>query len=173
MSEIIKPDNTDLLQYILGEIHNKMYVDVVRVLKQQTQEQLNQGNLEPADFPVIHHFAPNVYLRQMDAKAGTFCVSKMHRTEHLNILLKGALTIITEDGLQYFEAPQIMKSMPGTMRIGYFHEDTSWVTVHPTSHTDLEAIESDVIVPDDEIEAFLKSIEHPIYKELNECHGSQ
>lgn len=166
MNEIIKPDNTELLNYVLCELHNKLYVDVVRGLKQQTQEQLDQGKLEPADFPISNHFAPGVYLRQMDAKAGTFCVSKMHRTEHLNILLKGALTIITEDGLQYFQAPHIMKSMPGTMRIGYFHEDTSWVTVHPTKHTDLATIERDVIVPDDEIEAFLKSIEHSKYKEL-------
>ncbi|MEB5477271.1 hypothetical protein [Acinetobacter pollinis] len=166
MSEVIAPDNTELLTYVLGEIHNKMYVDVVRGLKQKTQEKLEAGELEPADFPVLHHFAPNVYLRQMDAKAGTFCVSKMHRTEHLNILLKGALTIITEDGLQYLKAPQILKSMPGTMRIGYFHEDTSWVTVHPTSQTDLDAIERDVIVPDDEIESFLNSIKYKKYKEL-------
>lgn len=166
MSDVIAPDNTELLTYVLGEIRNKMYVDVVRGLKQKTQEKLATGELEPADFPVKHHFAPNVYLRQMDAKAGTFCVSKMHRTEHLNILLKGALTIITEDGLQYFEAPQIMKSMPGTMRIGYFHQDTSWVTVHPTALTDLEAVERDVIVPDDEIESFLTSIEQQKCKEI-------
>ena len=106
----------------------------------------------------------------MDAKAGTFCVSKMHRTEHMNILLKGALTIITENGLQYLESPQIIKSAAGTMRIGYFHQDTTWVTVHPTQETDLEIIERDVIVPDEEIEQFLKSIGHTP-KELKPCHG--
>ena len=170
MNEIIAPDNTGLLTYVLSELHNKLYVNVVRDLKHQTEEKLKNGELEHADFPITHHFAPNVYMRQMDAKAGTFCVSKMHRTEHMNILLKGALTIITENGLQYLEAPQIIKSSAGTMRIGYFHQDTTWVTVHPTQETDLEIIERDVIVPDGEIEQFLKSIGH-MPKELETCHG--
>ena len=170
MSEIISPDNTGLLTHVLGELHNKLYVNVVRDLKQQTEEKLQAGELEHADFPVTHHFAPNVYMRQMDAKAGTFCVSKMHRTEHMNILLKGALTIITENGLQYLEAPQIIKSAAGTMRIGYFHQDTTWITVHPTQETDLEIIERDVIVPDEEIEQFLESIGHSL-KEIKSCHG--
>lgn len=170
MNDVISPDNTELLTYVLGKVHNKLYVDVVRNLKQQTEEKLQSGDLEHADFPVTHHFAPNVYMRQMDAKAGTFCVSKMHRTEHMNILLKGALTIITENGLQYLEAPQIIKSSAGTMRIGYFHQDTTWVTVHPTQETDLKIIERDVIVPDEEIEQFLESIGHTP-KELKPCHG--
>ena len=48
--------------------------------------------------------------------------------------------------------------MPGTKRIGYFHEDSSWITVHPTDETDLEIIEQQVIVPDDEIDQFLASL---------------
>ncbi len=55
-------------------------------------------------------------------------------------------------------APCVLKSMPGTKRIGYFHEDSSWITVHPTSDTDLEKIEQQVIVPDDEIDQFLASL---------------
>jgi hypothetical protein len=170
MSEIISPDNTELLTYVLGEIHNKLYIDVVRDLKQQTEQKLESGELEPAEFPITHHFSDGVYMRQMDASAGTFCVSKMHRTEHQNILLKGALTIITEDGLVYLEAPQVIKSKPGTMRVGYFHQDTTWITIHPTHETDLAAIEREVIVPDEEIEQFLASIGHEP-KEILLCHG--
>lgn len=170
MTEVISPDNKELLTYVLGDIHNKLYIDIVRDLNQQTEQKLESGELEAADFPITHHFSGGVYMRQMDAKAGTFCVSKMHRTEHQNILLKGALTIITEDGLVYLEAPQIIKSQAGTMRIGYFHQDTSWLTIHPTNETDLEAIERDVIVPEHEIEAFLASISN-MSKEIALCLG--
>ena len=170
MTEVISPDNKELLTYVLGDIHNKLYIDVVRDLKQQTEQKLESGELEPADSPITHHFAPGVYSRQMDAKAGTFCISKMHRTTHLNFLMKGALTIITEEGLQYLEAPQIIVSQAGTMRIGYFHQDTTWATIHPTNETDLEAIERDVIVPEHEIEAFLASIGHKP-KEIALCLG--
>lgn len=159
MSEIISADNTELLAHILGDIQNKAYIDVVRNVQQQIAD-----NAELIDVPVIHHFAPGVYMRQMDAKAGTLVVSKMHRTEHMNILLSGSLTVATESGIEYLKAPCVIKSMPGTKRIGYFHEDTSWVTVHQTESTDLEEIEKQVIVPDEEIDQFLASLP-------NKCKG--
>lgn len=166
MSEIISPDNTELLEAILGDVWNKSYIDVVLDVQQKV------GDLPQIDLPIFHHFAPNVYMRQMDAPAGSLVVSKMHRTEHMNILLKGSLTVITEEGFQHLKAPLIIKSAAGTKRIGYFHEDSSWVTIHPTQETDLEIIERDVIVPDEEIKQFLKSIGRTP-KELKLCHGQQ
>ena len=151
--EIIAADNTELLAHILGDIQQRAYIDTVRDVQQQLSESPDQ-----IDVPVQHHFAPGVYMRQMDAAAGTLVVSKMHRTEHMNILLKVSLTVATEDGIQLMTAPCVLKSMPGTKRIGYFHEDSSWITIHPTSDTDLEKIEQQVIVPDDEIDQFLASL---------------
>ena len=153
MNEIIAPDNTELLKRIFGDLQSQKYIDVVRDVQKQIQD-----HAELIDVPVEHHFAPGVYMRQMDAAAGTLVVSKMHRTEHMNILLKGSLTVATEDGIQLMTAPCVLKSMPGTKRIGYFHEDSSWITVHPTEETDLEKIEQQVIVPEDEIDQFLASL---------------
>ena len=153
MSDIISQDSTELLAYILGDIQNKAYISVVRDVQQQITD-----NAELIDVPVDHHFAPGVYMRQMNAKAGTLVVSKMHRTEHMNILLTGSLTVATEDGIELLKAPLVIKSMPGTKRIGYFHEDSSWITVHPTQTTDLDLVEQQVIVPDDEIDQFLASL---------------
>ncbi len=153
MSDIISQDSTELLAHILGDIQNKAYISVVRDVQQQITD-----NAELIDVPVEHHFAPGVYMRQMNAKAGTLVVSKMHRTEHMNILLTGSLTVATEDGIELLKAPLVIKSMPGTKRIGYFHEDSSWITVHPTQTTDLDLIEQQVIVPDDEIDQFLASL---------------
>lgn len=153
MSDIISQDSTELLAYILGDIQNKAYISVVRDVQQQITD-----NAELIDVPVDHHFAPGVYMRQMNAKAGTLVVSKMHRTEHMNILLTGSLTVATENGIELLKAPLVIKSMPGTKRIGYFHEDSSWITVHPTQTTDLDLIEQQVIVPDDEIDQFLASL---------------
>ena len=153
MSDIISQDSTELLAHILGDIQNKAYISVIRDVQQQITD-----NAELIDVPVEHHFAPGVYMRQMNAKAGTLVVSKMHRTEHMNILLTGSLTVATENGIELLTAPLVIKSMPGTKRIGYFHEDSSWITVHPTQTTDLDLIEQQVIVPDDEIDQFLASL---------------
>lgn len=153
MNDVIPHENKELLAHILGEVQKRTYIDVVRDIQQQITDQA-----ELIEVPVVHHFAPGVYMRQMDAAAGTLVVSKMHRTEHMNILLKGSLTVATEDGIQLMTAPCVLKSMPGTKRIGYFHEDSSWITVHPTEETNLEKIEQQVIVPDEEIDQFLASL---------------
>ncbi|GAA5559034.1 hypothetical protein Asch03_03972 [Acinetobacter schindleri] len=154
MTDIISPENKDLLAYILGDIQSKAYIEVVCDVQQQVSE------LPQLELPVFHHFAPNVYMRQMDAPAGSLVVSKMHRTEHMNILIKGSVTVVTENGIEYLKAPLVLKSAAGTKRIGYFHEDSSWITVHPTESTDLEEIEKQVIVPEDQVKTFLKSLEH-------------
>ena len=153
MNEIIAPENKELLALILGDVQKQSYINAVQQLQSNIKE-----NAELIDVPVQHHFAPGVYMRQMDAKAGTLVVSKMHRTEHMNVLLKGSLTIATENGIEYLQAPCVIKSMPGTKRIGYFHEDTSWMTVHPTTETDLAKIEQQVIVPETQELEFLENI---------------
>ena len=155
MNDVIPHENTELLAQILGDIQNKSYIDTVRDVQQQIQD-----NAELIDVPVEHHFAPGVYMRQMNAKAGTVVVSKMHRTEHMNILLSGSLTVATENGIELLKAPVVLKSMPGTKRIGYFHEDSTWITVHPTNETDLNLIEQQVIVPESEIDQFLASLQN-------------
>lgn len=153
--DIIPHTETAILTQLLGDVQAQSYIEVVQSIQKHIQE-----NEVMIDVPVIHHFAPGIYSRQLDAKAGTLVVSKMHRTEHLNILLKGSLTIATENGIEYLQAPCVIKSMPGTKRIGYFHEDTSWLTVHPTDSTDLVEIEKQVIVPElDEIQ-FLDHLQH-------------
>ena len=153
MSEVISADNTELLAHILGDIQNKAYIDVVRNVQQQITD-----NAELIDVPVVHHFAPGVYMRQMDAKAGTVVVSKMHRTEHFIMFLTGSCSVMTENGIEHIKAPCVLRTMPGTQRVGYFHEDTSCITIHPTQSTDLEEIEKQVIVPEEEIEQFLAAL---------------
>ena len=153
MSKIISADNTELLVHILGDIQNKAYIDVVRNVQQQITD-----NAELIDVPVVHHFAPGVYMRQMDAKAGTLVVSKMHRTEHFIMFLTGSCSVMTENGIEHIKAPCVLRTMPGTQRVGYFHEDTSCITIHHTQSTDLEEIEKQVIVPEEEIEQFLAAL---------------
>ena len=165
MSEIISPENTELLAYILGDLQQEPYIEAALGLQEQLEKGIESGDMQSAEINVVDYFAPCVYMRQMNAKAGTLMVSKMHRTEHMNILLTGSLTVATENGIELLTAPLVIKSMPGTKRIGYFHEDSSWITVHPTGETDLELIEQQVIVPDDEIDQFLASLPNK-YKEI-------
>ena len=151
MSDIISHENTDLLMQILSNAQEHL-VSAVEI-----QEQVAQ--LPQVEIPIFHHFAPNLYMRQMEVMAGTLMVTKMHKTEHFLIVLKGSATILDSNGLMHVQAPQVIKTQIGTKRVIYFHEDSAWLTTHPTSETDLGAIEEQLIVPDNQINQFLKSIE--------------
>ena len=151
MTDIIPPENKELLAHILRGAEEQI-AHVVNV-----QEKVAQ--LPQLDIPVFNYFTPNIYMRQMDAKAGTLMVTKMHKTEHFLIILKGSASVLDNGELVHFKAPQIIKTKVGTKRVIYFHDDSSWLTAHPTTETDLGVIEEQLIVPEHEINQFLKSIE--------------
>lgn len=101
-----------------------------------------QVEIEP-----VHYFAAGLYAREIHIKAGTLLTGKIHRTEHLNIVSKGRIIVWTEDGMKEVAAPFTMVSRPGTKRVGYALEDTVWTTIHATTETDLEKLESQLIAP--------------------------
>jgi hypothetical protein len=95
-----------------------------------------------------HHFAKGLYAREIFIPKGVLLTGKIHRTEHLNIISQGDISVVTEFGTKRVQAPYIMVAKPGTKRVGYAHEDTVWITVHGTEETDLEKLEQELIAPD-------------------------
>ncbi len=96
-------------------------------------------------FPLTHRFADNVYAREILLPAGTIVIGKIHRYGHLNIITKGHVSVLTEDGVEELRAPLTFISKPGTKRVVYAHEDTVWTTIHGTRHTDVKKVEDDII----------------------------
>lgn len=116
-----------------------------KILRLEAQ-MLSQPQVE---LETIHHFAPGVYARELRIPAGVILTGKIHRTEHLNIVSQGRITVFTEDGgKKEIVAPCTLVSKPGTKRVGYAHEDTVWTCIHPTNETDLDALEAALIAPD-------------------------
>ncbi len=98
--------------------------------------------------PLKHRFTDGIYVREIFMPANTVCVGKIHKHEHPNFLMKGRVTVVTEEGgIEELIAPRIMISPAGTQRAVYVHEDTVWVTIHhnPDNETDLGKIEEFVI----------------------------
>lgn len=91
---------------------------------------------------VYHHFSPGIYIREVNIPAGTFSIGHFQKTEHLNIFLKGRVTMLNDDGsTSELIAPMIFTGKPGR-KCGYIHEDMVWLNVYPTSETDIEKLES-------------------------------
>lgn len=103
-------------------------------------------SLPQVDLPLEHGFAPGVYARKLFIPKGTVLTGKIHKYAHWNIVLQGHIEIMTEQGIKHIRAPAMFVSPAGTKRAGFAHEDTVWVTMHPTDETDIETIERETVV---------------------------
>ena len=99
--------------------------------------------LEQVDCPVTHRFAPGVYLREIFMAADTVVIGRIHKTEHFNILIKGAALIVHDDGRrEELRAPMTFVSQAGVQKVLYIIEDMIWQTVHVTDETDMTKLEA-------------------------------
>lgn len=108
------------------------------------------SRLRQAECPVVHRFAPGVYLREIQMPADTLVIGKIHKTEHFNILVKGACYIVHDDGSrEELRAPRTFVSKAGVQKVLYIIEDMIWQTVHVTPETDMAKLEAELIEPRD------------------------
>jgi hypothetical protein len=106
------------------------------------------SKLEQADCPVTHRFAPGVYLREIFMPADTVVIGKVHKTEHFNVLIKGACLIVHDDGRrEELRAPMTFVSKAGVQKVLYILEDMIWQTIHVTPETDMATLELQLVEP--------------------------
>ena len=117
-------------------------------------EQLEQAMFKMVEHHIeiepVHHFSKGLYAREITIPKGTTLTGKIHKTEHINVISKGDISVLTENGIQRIKAPCTIISKPGTKRVGFAHEDTVWTTFHATDETDLVKLEADLIAPSHE-----------------------
>lgn len=97
-----------------------------------------------------HFFAPGMYCRVVSRPAGAVIVGKKHKAAHFYIVCKGRIAVVSADGSRrVLEAGDVVVSQPGTQRAVVALEDSICLTVHRTDLTDVDAIEQELIEPDD------------------------
>jgi hypothetical protein len=98
--------------------------------------------MEQAPCPVNHYFGPGIYIREVSMAAGTFAVGHRQTQEHVNILLKGSVLMLNEDGTTYqLKAPFLFTGQPGR-KMGYVLEDVVWQNIYATTERDVQVLES-------------------------------
>ena len=102
------------------------------------------GELHEAN-PVKHAFAGGCYIREIYNPANHLVITKIHKKEHPFFLMKGSMSILTEEGIQHIEAPYQGVTKPGTKRAIYTHEECTFITVHATDNTSIEQVEEEVV----------------------------
>ena len=111
------------------------------------------------DLPVKHHFSRGVYARELFIPKGTVLVGKIHKYSQINIVSKGDISVLTEDGVKRVKSGTTIVSTPGVKRAGYAHEDTIWTTIHGTHETDLDKLEDELIAASfEDYDAFVAAL---------------
>lgn len=90
----------------------------------------------------VHAFAPGIYIRQVTLPAGGFVIGHRHKQAHLNIMLKGHMTMFHDDGTRTeLVAPVVCTAAPGR-KVAYIHETSLWLNLYATDCTDVEQLEA-------------------------------
>ena len=95
--------------------------------------------------PLKHTFVDGAYVREITMPKGMLLTSKIHKICHPYFILKGDVSVLTEEGVKRIKAPYSGVTQPGTKRVLYMHEETVWTTIHVTKETDLKKIEEEII----------------------------
>ena len=103
------------------------------------------GEIMHRENPVKHTFAGGCYVREIYNPANELIVTKIHKKEHPFFLMKGEMSILTEEGIQNIKAPYQGVTKPGTKRAIYTHEECVFITVHATDNTTIESVEEEVV----------------------------
>lgn len=122
------------------------------------------GALQGDVCPLTHTFIGGMYVRQITMSPGQLIVSKIHKFSHPYFVLKGKVSVYTEDGLQEIEAPYSGVTKAGTKRALLIHKETIWTTIHLTDKTNPVEVEDEIIAKDfNEIDKdFIKQIKSNI-----------
>jgi quercetin dioxygenase-like cupin family protein len=106
------------------------------------EQGIADGSLEAAEAPLEHYRAGALYGRRIYVKPDTAIITKVHKTEHFTIALKGHCTVYDQNGDTYdVVAPQVFVTQPGTWRAIYAHDEVEWFTAHLCFETGQEAID--------------------------------
>lgn len=98
--------------------------------------------------PLVHTFVDGAYVRKITMPKGLLLTSKIHKICHPYFIMKGDVSVLTEEGTKRIKAPYAGVTPAGTKRLIYVHEETEWITVHVTKETDLGKIEDEIISKD-------------------------
>ena len=118
-----------------------------------TKELLKQ---EQADCPVVHHFGPNLYIREVTYGPGTLVVGHFHKHPHLCVMLTGKMLFVNPDGNKVeITAPKSFIASAGR-KVAYVLEEMTFQNIYATDETDVAKLEKMLFEDNEFLEEHLK-----------------
>lgn len=114
-------------------------------IKEQIAANLDRISNEGVDLGIVHHFSSGVYAKQMHLPKGHMAFSHSHKYDHLSILAKGKVVVLTDDTEHVYTAPTAVTIKEGINHSITALEDAVWFCIHATEETDPEKVDEVVI----------------------------
>lgn len=124
------------------------YVIAMPTLQERVQALEAEMRKHPeTPIPVRHYFANGLYAREITIPADVMAVGKIHKTQHINVLSSGEVTMLTENGPLKVAAPYTWVVEPWKKAAAYAHSESTWTSfcVNPTDERDLVKLEEALI----------------------------
>ena len=97
------------------------------------------------ELPLEHFICNKTYTRQITLPKDMLLTGKVHNFDHVSILSKGDVSVMTDEGVTRIKAPATWISKAGTKRLIYVHEETIWSTIHHSENTLVEDLEKEIV----------------------------
>lgn len=97
------------------------------------------------ELPLEHFICNKTYTRQITLSKDILLTGKVHNFDHVSILSKGDVSVMTDEGVTRIKAPATWISKAGTKRLIYVHEETIWSTIHHSENTLVEDLEKEIV----------------------------
>ena len=143
MSQLIS--KKEVLDYAVHQKKQKEFREKITEFEQAVEDHPNKLQYLHELNPLTHTFADGQYIREMFNPAGLLLVTKIHNRNHPFFLLKGEMSIFSQDGVERISAPYYGITKVGTKRAIYTHTECIFVTVHATDKLNIEDVEEEVI----------------------------
>jgi quercetin dioxygenase-like cupin family protein len=123
--------------------------------------------MDQVEIPLIHNFAPGVYMRRILMPAETFLIGKTHKTEHLNIVFSGLAAMMINGNVRIIRGGDVFISKPGSKKVFHVLNEMVFGTIHATNETDIDKLEELCVLTDEEEKQALIRMESKL------CLGQQ
>ncbi|MCK5609379.1 SET domain-containing protein-lysine N-methyltransferase [Candidatus Pacearchaeota archaeon] len=94
------------------------------------------------EIPVKHFIHGGMYGREIVIPKDSIITGQIYKFDHFDIMISGDITVSTDTGeTKRLTGYNLFKGLSGKKRAGYVHEETTWITFHPVTGVNGDAIQ--------------------------------
>lgn len=121
---------------------------------------LAEHALQRVDPEPTHYHTDELYGRRLVVPTGTVFTTKVHKSDHIAVCLRGHIVIMKEDGQRFeVKAPDVFITPKGTQRFIYVVDEVEWLTIHACKEQDIDRVEKALVC--DTMEEYNRLLEAP------------